>query len=139
MSTESHKDVYHSKTGTLVDLTASFAGVLLIVTGLFDMLQGLAAVADPDFYAAGSDYLYRINVSAWGWIHLILGVLSVVVGGAIIARAAWGQVIGMIVAGLAMLTNFAFLPYYPWWSVTIIVFNGFVIWALSVRLRHYRT
>jgi hypothetical protein len=123
----------------MADLGASFAGVLLIVTGLFDLLQGLAAVADPDFYAAGSDYLYRINVSAWGWIHLVLGALSVVVGIAIVARAAWGQVIGMIVAGLAMLTNFAFLPYYPWWSMTIIVFNGFVIWALSVQLRHYRT
>jgi len=76
-------------------------------------------------------------MTTWGWVHLTIGVLGVAVAIAILRWAAWGQICGIIIASLSMLTNFAFIPLYPWWAITIIAFNLLVIWALSVQLRNY--
>jgi hypothetical protein len=138
MQTESRRVVDHSAKGAVADVAATFAGVFLLIGSLMDVLQGAAAIANPDFFAAGSEYLYDFNVTAWGWIHVALGVVSVLVGIGILMRQAWGQVMGMIVAGLGILTNFAWLPHHPLWSIVIIAFYGFVIWALSVQLKNYR-
>jgi hypothetical protein len=137
MGTESREDIDYSARGTFADLGAAFAGVLLIIASGMDVLQGLSAIANDDLYAAGSEYLYQFDMTVWGSVHLALGVIGLVVGVGILMRASWGQVVGMIVAGLSILTNFAFLPSYPLWSIVIIAFNGFVIWALSVQLRDY--
>ncbi len=125
----------YSGRGAVVDVTAAFGGVLLIVTAFFGVLQGIAAIADPDFFAAGSDYVFRFNVTAWGWIHLLLGLFTIAIGVAILKHVTWGQILGIAVAGLSALTNFAFLPHYPWWAVTIIAIDVLVIWALSSQLR----
>ena len=125
----------YSTRGFLVDATAAFAGVLLIVTAMFDVLQGLAAIADPELFAAGSTYLYEFNVAAWGWVHLIIGILTIAVGVAILVGVAWGWILGMVFAGLGALTNFLYLPHYPWWSATIIALNVLIFWALSNKLR----
>lgn len=127
-----------STRGAVADAAATFAGALLIVTSLMDVIQGAAAVNDPDFFAAGADYTFDLDVATWGWVHLVLGVLSFVVAIGILMRTGWGQATGMVVAGLAMLTNFAWLPYHPLWAAIVIAFNAFVIWALSVQMRHYR-
>lgn len=137
MQTESRHVIDHSARGAVADVAATFAGVFLLIASVMDVLQGAAAIANPDFFA-GADYTYDFDVAAWGWVHVVLGVISAVVGIGILMRQAWGQVTGMIVAGLAMLTNFAWLPHYPLWSLVIIAFNGFVIWALSVQLKNYR-
>ena len=129
-----HDQTDYSTRGFLADVTASFAGVMLIVTACFDMLQGLAAIGNPDFFAAGTEYLYRLNVSAWGWIHLIIGVLTAAVGVAILRGVTWGQILGILLAAIGALTNFAFLPVYPWWAITIIGLNVLVIWALTTQL-----
>ena len=128
-------EIDYSTRGAVVDLTAAFGGVLLIVTALFEILQGLAAIADPDSFSAGSDYLYNFNVSAWGWIHLVVGVLTVVVGVAILRNVTWGWILGIGIAGLGALTNFLYLPHYPWWAVTIIAMNVLIIWALTSKLK----
>ena len=138
MSERSRYDLDYSTRGFVADAAASFAGVLLLVTSAFDVLQGIAAIANEDLYAAGTEYLYKLNVSGWGWVHLVLGVLGIAVAVAILRRVAWGQILGIIIAALAMLTNFAFLPLYPWWSLTIILANLLIIWALSVQLRNYK-
>lgn len=123
-------------TGSMVaDLTAMFAGVLLIVSSVFDMLQGASAIANDDLFAAGTDYLYKLDMTAWGTVHLILGAVGFVVGIAIVRGAAWGQIMGIVIAGLSMLTNFAFIPIYPWWSITIILFDLLIIWALTTQLK----
>jgi hypothetical protein len=137
MGSETPREIDYSTRGTIADLGATFAGVLLIIASSMDILQGLSAIANDDLYSAGTEYLYKLDMTAWGTVHLILGVLGIVVGVGILKRVSWGQVTGMIVAGLGILTNFAFLPHYPLWSIVIIAFDGFVIWALSVQLRGY--
>jgi hypothetical protein len=138
MNTESRYDIDYSGRGAVADITATFAAVLLLITALMDILQGLAAINDPDFFVAGADYTFQFDVTTWGWVHVILGVIAVAVAIGIMTRKSWAQVLGMIIAGLAMLTNFAWLPHYPLWAIVIIAINAFVIWALSVQLKNYR-
>jgi hypothetical protein len=135
---ESRYDIDYSTRGLAADVTATFAGVLLMIASFFDILQGASAVANDDLYAQGSEYLYKFDMTAWGWIHVVIGVLGVAVSIGILRRAGWGQVTGIIVAGLSMLTNFAFLPVYPVWGAFIIGFNALVIWALCVQMRKYQ-
>jgi hypothetical protein len=138
MSSQSRHDLDYSTRGTVADITSSFAGVLLLVTGSMDILQGLAAIANDDVYGQNADYIYGFNASAWGWIHLVLGVLSILVAVGILLRKGWGQVTGIIVAGLGMLTNFAALPHYPFWGLIVIAFYALVIWSLTTQMRRYR-
>jgi len=128
-------DVDNATESVVADLTSVLAGTLLLMTALFDILQGLSAIAKDDVYAVGTDYLYSFDTATWGWVHLIIGVLALAVAIGILMRASWGQVTGLIVAGLVMLTNFAFLPYYPFWSITLIAFSGLVMWALCAQLQ----
>lgn len=131
-------DLDSATKGTVADLTSTLAGTLLLVTALFDILQGLSAIAKDDLYAAGEDYLYQFDATTWGWVHLVIGVLALAIAIGILVGADWGRVCGLIVAGLAMLTNFAFLPYYPFWSITVITFSGVVMWALCTQLNRKR-
>jgi hypothetical protein len=135
---ESRYEIDYSTKGLAADLTASFAGVLLIITALLDILQGMSAIANDDLYSQGSDYLYKFDMNVWGWIHVVLGVIAVAIAVGILRRTGWGQVGGMIVAGLGILTNFAALPHYPLWSMIVIAFYLLVIWSLSVQMKNYR-
>ncbi|WP_108496412.1 hypothetical protein [Promicromonospora sp. AC04] len=118
-----------------VDMTASaFAGTVLITVAVFQVLQGIAAVAADDVYVTGIEYVYQLDVTSWGWIHIVVGVLALVAGAGVLARQTWAYVTGIILAVVASLANFAFLPYYPIWSLVILAFNIAVIWALSSLL-----
>jgi hypothetical protein len=137
MSTESPYDD-DSARGGIADVGASFAGVLLIITSFMEVLHGISAISDPELYAAGNDYLYRFNGTVWGVTHIIIGAASFVVAIGILKRTAWGQLGGMVVCGLGILSNFAEIPRYPMWSLVTIAFYAFVIWALHVQYRGYR-
>jgi hypothetical protein len=108
------------------------AALIMIMTGIFQALEGLAAVVNDNFYVRVGNYAYNIDITAWGWIHLILGILVAVVGGFILRGDAWARAGGMIVALLAAVANFLFIPYYPLWSILIIALYVTVIWALAV-------
>jgi hypothetical protein len=119
-----------STRGIFGDVVISFAGVLLLLTSLMEIIQGMAAVSDPEFYSAGSDYFLQFNVKTWGWVHIVIGAVSVVVAVGILKRLHWGYLSGLVVVGLSMLSNFAFLPHYPVAAVIVIALDVLVIWAL---------
>jgi hypothetical protein len=135
MSTRSRDATDYSTKGILSDFTATFAGVLLMIGSAFDILQGGSAVANDQMFAEGSEYLYKLDMTVWGWTHVVIGVLGLAVAVGIIVGTAWGQLAGIIVASLSILTNFMFLPLYPVWAAFIIGFNVIVIWALCVQLK----
>jgi hypothetical protein len=110
---------------------ATFAGVLLLVNGALNILQGISAIAKDDGYARVHDYVYRINLTGWGWILLILGAVAAVTGWGILKDAGWARVTGIALASLSMLFQFMFLPYAPIWSVIMIAIDVFIIWALA--------
>ncbi|MFD0487416.1 hypothetical protein ACFQ0O_10740 [Saccharopolyspora spinosporotrichia] len=112
-----------------------FAAVMMILIGLFHLAVGLAAILQSSFQVVTDDYIYSFDITSWGWVHLVLGVLIGLVGIALIMGQTWARVVGMILAGLSILGNFLFIPYQPVWSVLVIAIDVAVIWALTLRLR----
>lgn len=114
-----------------------FGAIMLITAGLFQFFEGLSAAQNDTVYESIKDYAYRMDISGWGWTHMIIGGAAFVVGVAILAGQTWAMTAGMVLAGLSAVTNFLFLPYYPTWSMTIIAVDVVVIWALSTRLPEF--
>ncbi|MFC8917917.1 hypothetical protein ACGF5F_19030 [Streptomyces sp. NPDC047821] len=107
-----------------------FAGVLMMVEGVLGMLQGIAGIAEDDVYGRVGEYVFEFNVSAWGWIHLGLGLLLAAIGAGILSGAEWARASGVALAALAVIANFIWLPYQPVWAIVSIAIAIFVIWAL---------
>ncbi|WP_027862714.1 hypothetical protein [Marmoricola sp. URHB0036] len=129
-TTSSHRDYENSTKGAWALGGAAFAGVMLATLGAFQALQGIAAIADDEVYVRGIKYAYQFDLTTWGWIHLILGVVAIATGIGILAQQTWANAVGIAIAFLSALSSFAFMPYYPFWSITILAFDIFVIWAL---------
>jgi hypothetical protein len=110
-----------------------FAGVMMIMVGGFQTLAGLVALFEDEFYVATRNYLLQFDATQWGWIHLLLGLLVLFAGFAVMSGKTWGRVVGITLAVLSALANFAFIPYYPFWSLTIIALDVFVVWALAAH------
>ncbi|MFQ6141687.1 hypothetical protein ACLMNJ_01240 [Streptomyces seoulensis] len=110
-----------------------FAGVVLLVDGLLDILKGITAIASDDIYANINDYVYRFNLTGWGWVLLILGVISVITGLGLLTDALWARVVGVFMASLSLIANFLWLPYQPLWALISIALDAWVIWALTAH------
>ncbi|MGV9410759.1 DUF7144 family membrane protein [Nocardia sp. NPDC003693] len=111
--------------------TSIAAGILLMVIGVLSILQGISAVAADDLLVINSGYVYEFNTTAWGWIHIIMGALEVIVAIGLIAGRDWARVIAIILAAFSIIENFLSMPYYPAWSLLIIALNVVVIWAIA--------
>ncbi|MFI9819445.1 hypothetical protein ACIHFC_03050 [Streptomyces sp. NPDC052013] len=109
-----------------------FAGVTLVIAGVLDILRGVMGIAEDELFVTTSEYVFEFDLTAWGWIHLVLGALAVVVAFGLFQDALWARVAGVVIAGLIIIAQFLSLPYYPVWSVVMIAFSGFIIWALCV-------
>ena len=120
--------------GTAVGFTV-FAGTVMIIVGVLHAIQGLVALVNDTFYVVGQEYVFQFDITTWGWIHLLLGILVGFAGFFIFRGAVWARTIGVIVAALSVIANFAWLPYYPVWSLIIIALDVFVIWALTAHGR----
>ena len=114
---------------------AAFAGAIMLMIGIFQAFAGLAAIFNDEFFVVGNNYTYDLDVTAWGWIHLILGVIVAFAGVSVYAGATWARAVGIVLAILSAVANFFFIPYYPVWSVLIIALCIAVIWALTVYNR----
>lgn len=112
-----------------------FAAVMMMLSGAFQAFAGLVALFQDEFYVTTSNYLLQLDTTTWGWIHLLLGLLVVIASFAVLGGRIWGRVIGVILAALSALANFAFIPYYPVWSLVVITLDVFVIWALTAHGR----
>ena len=111
-----------------------FAGAALLTVGIFQFLEGVAAASKDDVFVRTTNYVYEFDLTTWGWIHIVVGIIVAVVGGAILAGQSWAMVAGIVVAVLSALMNFVWMPYYPFWAILIIAFDIAVIWALSTML-----
>jgi hypothetical protein len=109
---------------------AAFAAAMLIMLGVFQMLEGLAALVNDEVLVTVRGYVYEFDVTAWGWTHLLIGAGAALTGVFLIRGALWARAVGIFVAGLSAVANFLFIPYYPVWSLLIIALNVAVIWAL---------
>jgi hypothetical protein len=109
---------------------ATFAGVLLVVLAVFQIIDGISAIANDTVFVRGLSYTWEFDVTAWGWIHLIIGLIALGTGIGIIMGQTWGFLVGIVIAALSALANFMFMPYYPFWALAVIALDVLVIWAL---------
>jgi hypothetical protein len=108
-----------------------FAATVLMLIGIFHAVAGLVAIFDDDFYVVTRNYTFDLDTSAYGWIHLILGILLVIVAWGLFSRSTWAGVTAIMLAALSAVANFFFIPYYPLWSILIIALDIWVIWSLT--------
>jgi hypothetical protein len=109
----------------------AFAASVLLMVGIFQIIAGLVAIIDDNFYVVTSNYTFDLDTSAWGWVHLLIGVIVAATGWSLFARAAWAGVAAIFIAMLSAVANFFFIPYYPFWSLLVIALDVWVIWALT--------
>ncbi|UXY25718.1 DUF7144 family membrane protein [Streptomyces sp. HUAS TT20] len=109
-----------------------FAAVMLMITGVLGICRGIMAILKDDVFLVTPSYVFRYDMTGWGWIHLFLGAIAVVIGLGLFQATFWARMGGIAIAALIVIANFLSLPYYPVWSILMIAISGFIIWALCV-------
>jgi hypothetical protein len=109
----------------------AFAATVLTIIGVFQIIAGLAAIFDDAFYVVTQNYAFDLDTSAWGWVHLLIGILLVGTGYGLFSGATWAGITALVLASLSAILNFFFIPYYPFWSILIIALDIWVIWSLT--------
>ena len=111
----------------------AFAGIMLALIGFMDILQGVTALFDDEYFAVRGGDLLVLDFTAWGWITLIWGVALVAAGFGLISGRGGARVFAIVVVFVNMLVQIAFLAAYPIWSTIIIALDVFVLYALTAR------
>ncbi|MGP3686337.1 DUF7144 family membrane protein [Streptomyces sp. IBSNAI002] len=107
-----------------------FAAVLMMINGVFAIFEGIAALAKDEVLFRVRNYSFQFDLTSWGWIHLLLGIVVLIVGIAILKGTTWGRAVGIALTGVMIILHFLWLPYQPFWSLIAIAIGVFVIWAL---------
>src|SRR5688572_1861125 len=85
---------------------AWFAASMLMLIGAFQFFEGLAAVIENEFFVVGANYVYEFDVTAWGWIHMIVGAIVLLAGWAVFSGQTWARVVGITVAIVSAISQF---------------------------------
>lgn len=110
-----------------------FASAMMLLVGILQAIAGLVALFKDDFYVVTKDGLIALNFTAWGWVHLIIGVLIFLAGCATMYGRTWGRVVGVFLAILSAVANLAFVSAYPIWAITALIIDGLIIYALTMH------
>jgi hypothetical protein len=105
-------------------------GVILIVLGVWNAIDGLRALLAGDFVVADAERVVALQVAAWGWVLLALGIVEVVAGVALFIGARWARVVAVLVAGFNGVVQLAFIAAYPVGAVLIMILSVVVIWTV---------
>lgn len=110
---------------------ATFAACMILIIGVFQVISALTAIIDDDFFVVGQHYTFHLDTTAWGVIHLIIGIILLATGWGLFMRAPWAGITAIFIVSLSAIANFFFIPYYPFWSILVIALDVWVIWALT--------
>jgi hypothetical protein len=110
-----------------------FAGILMVVRAVFQGFMGIVALMNSNFYLVTSKSLTVFNFTAWGWIHILLGVVLLTAGFSLFHGGMWGRVVGIVATALMLAANLAFIPAYPLWCIVAAVMDVVILYALLVH------
>ncbi len=110
----------------------------MVLSGAFHVVQGLVALVNDNFFVVSQDYVFKFDTTTWGWIHLIAGIIVALAGLALFQGSVWARTVAVILACVSIIASFLWMPYYPLWSLVVIVFDVFVIWAVTAHGRDIR-
>jgi hypothetical protein len=109
----------------------AFAATVMTMVGVFQVVVGLVAIFDDNFFVVARHYTFDLDTTAFGWVHLIIGVLMVGAGFSLFGRKAYGAVMVLFLASISAIANFFFIPYYPFWAILVIALDVWVIWSVT--------
>jgi hypothetical protein len=109
----------------------AFAAAMIIVVGAMNVINGLAAIFEDEIFIGSGAFV--LDVTGWGWIHLIVGLILVGTGVALIRGALWAAITASVLVVLNMISQMFLLPASPIWSLVIIILDAFVLYALTVH------
>jgi hypothetical protein len=112
-----------------------FAAFMMIMMGILQILNGIAAIFNDEFFVVSKEYVFKFDVTTWGWIHLVLGIVVLLAGFGLFAGRVWARAVGVIIAVVASIVGFVWIPYYPVWGIVFIAISIAVIWALTAHGR----
>lgn len=121
----------HSTKQAVASGTSIAAAALLLVAGFITLFQGISAAANDDVFVAGPNYVYELDLTGWGWIHIIFGILLILAGLALMTGALWARIVAIGLVSLSIIANFLWIPWYPLWSILIIALDIVIIWAIA--------
>jgi hypothetical protein len=110
-----------------------FAATMFAIVGVFNFIQGLVFLVEDTWTVLTPDSILVFDLTTWGWILLILGVVEMIVSWGILSGQTWAQVVGIIIASVAIVLNVLSLSIYPIWGLIALVLQVLVIWALAVH------
>jgi hypothetical protein len=116
-----------------------FAAVMMMIVGGLSVFQGFIAAVNDQWVVWGNQANLYLDLSTWGWIHMIAGAILVLAGVGLLTGSLIARTVGVIVASLSLVANFLFLPAYPFWAATVIIIDLLVIWALVVHGREMKS
>ncbi len=114
---------------------AFLAAVLMVVGGAMAVLMGVAGIVKDAFYVIPADYWITFNTTTWGWIHVGAGAVLIAAGLGVMTGANWARYLGIGIVSVAAVVNFMFIPVVPFWALTLIVIDLWVIHSLVVHVR----
>jgi hypothetical protein len=107
-----------------------FAGILLLVAGVLNLIWGIGAVSDAKFFVAGQKYIIG-SLHSWGWVTLILGVIELIAGLSLLSGGSFGRWVGIFAAGLASISALLSIPAYPFWSLCVFALAIIILYQLA--------
>lgn len=113
-----------------------FGAMMMILLGSFQAIAGLVALFDEGYYITGPNGLVvNVDYTTWGWVHLVIGVVALAAGFGLFTGAMWARVLGITVAVISAIVNFAFMAAFPVWAITMITIDVLVIYAIAAHGR----
>ena len=115
-----------------------FAAVMMMIGGALQAIHGLVAVVNDEWVVWGNRANLYLDISEWGWIHLIVGIVVFLSGLGVLSGNVLARFVGVVLASVSLVANFLYLPAYPLWAIVIIAVDVLVIYALTVHGREAR-
>jgi hypothetical protein len=112
---------------------AVFAGVLLLMVGFLDFLYGLAAILNDQVVVVGGNGAIIADLTTWGWITLVVGVILVLTGFGLFTGAGWARAVGVVIVGLNAIEQVWVFPAAPLWAFIVILLDVVIIYNLTAR------
>lgn len=110
-----------------------FSGVMLFMAGLFGVIDGLVAIVNEEVFLVTDEQAIVVDVSTWGWVHLAVGVATLVTGLAVLGGQLWAVILGVFIAIVSATSQLLFITVFPWWSLAIMAIDVLVIYGLVVH------
>ena len=107
-----------------------FAGILLAIAGVLNVIWGIGAISDAKFFIADQKYIIS-SLHTWGWVTLIIGVVELIAAFSLFSGGGFGRWIGIFAAALMAISALLSIPAYPFWSLCIFALSIIIIYELA--------